>query len=168
MSISPFFFLEKLDRQTNKWELWHPRIFTGGIPLVEVADLYPYNADHDLFDIIRERSAAFPHMVGIRQEAGLYSTLSDEVREEYNEMWEDMKATGCELSDLKAPYIFTYADMLIYCARYPSIVDSDGETIHNPMLRLIKRVKCFAEVLDPFDDWEEQQSEIRVVCWFDY
>ena len=166
MSISPYFFLEKLNRQTNNWELWQPRIFTGKMPLIVVADLYPYNADHELFDIIRNRSAALPRMNGIRQEAGLYASLSDEVREEYNQMWEDMIQAGCE-DDLKAPYIFTYADILIYCLSYPS-VDKDGEVFPNPMIRLKHRIDCFAEVLSAFDDWKEQQSEIRVVCWFCY
>ena len=161
MGISAFFFLEKLNRVTNKWEFWQPLISS-----TEVADLYPYDADYDLFDIIKDRCAFFPHMNGIRQEAGLYTTISEPVQKVFNEVWEDLKSIGCGDS-MKAPYIFTYADIWIYCFSYPSGI-KDDETIPNPMTRLKERIECFAEVMDQgFDAWKEQCSELRVVCWFD-
>ena len=52
MSRSPYFFVEKFDSHTKKYELQHPLVWNYDHTERKLADLFPYNGCHDLFSIV--------------------------------------------------------------------------------------------------------------------
>ena len=52
MSRTPYFFVEKFNEHTKKYELEHPIIWNYNHTKQERADLLPYNGCHDLFSIV--------------------------------------------------------------------------------------------------------------------
>ena len=172
MSRTPFFFVERFNERTEKYELQHPLIWNRNHTRQITADLFPYNGCHDLFSIVEEGND-FPEMYGIHH--GLPKDVSEEIQERYNEC--------CEHSYIPTVRWFTYADMYIYCLENPEILDyeaMDKELYYNgeeensskkmmkptPIRILMNRVNAFLEVMDDWG-WRDDYSQIRIVYWIE-
>jgi len=177
MSRSPYFFVERFDERTGKYELQHPIVWNYNHTKQERADLFPYNGCHDLFAIVEERSG-FPKMKGIHY--GLPSNSCEEIIKAYDNCSYEYEFNG--VTDIETPKVrwFTYADMYIYFLEHPTTIDyeatddafwraEEGEKVEtilseNPIMRLKKRVDSFLEVMDEWN-WENDYSFIRIVYW---
>ena len=171
MSRSPFFYVERFDTNTNKYELQHPIVWNYNHTKQEPAELFPYNGCHDLFSIV-EQKGNFPEMKGIH--SGLPINVSEEIYKAYHDDGED------DFIYMPTAYWFTYADMYIYCLEHPKVIDYDamdeayetlqeGEKVEpvytdTPMITLKNRVDAFMEVMDGWD-WRNDYSQIRIVYW---
>ena len=90
MGRSPYFFVERPDRNTGKYEMQHPIVWNYNHTKQEPADLFPYNGCHDLFSIVENNGTGndFPTMRGIHR--GLPENVAAEIKEAYcNEEKED-------------------------------------------------------------------------------
>ena len=171
MSRSPYFFVEKYDNNTEKYELQHPIIWNYLRTKQVVADLFPYNACHEMFAIVEEDSSATFRMKGIH--CGLPKDVCQEIKKEFDECSKELYKPTARW--------FTYADMYIYCLEHPEVPDyetmdellyysEEGEasskTIMKPTpLKALKdRVDAFLEVMDGWD-WNDDYSQIRIVYW---
>lgn len=181
MSRSPYFFVERYDTHTKKYELQHPIVWNWNHTKQIPADLFPYNGCHDLFSIVEDNHMGndFPHMRGIHR--GLPEGVSEEIQKEYEDCYYDISSEG-EEERIYSPTVrwFTYADMYIYCSENPIATDyeamdaafySTGEepertVMPTPMKTLKDRVDAFLEVMDGFD-WKEDYSLIRIVYWIE-
>ncbi len=174
MSRTPFFYVEKFNENTKKYELEHPIIWNYNHTKQERADLLPYNGCHDLFSIVQNRGD-FPEMKGIHH--GLPSGVNEEIIKAFKSCQFTNELTG----DLYSPNVrwFTYADMYIYCLKYPTTIDyeamdgvcSDDENFitpmtDNPIFLLKKRVDAFLEVMNYYE-WDDDYSLIRIVYWIE-
>lgn len=179
MSRTPFFFVEKLDWRTKKYELQHPWVWnfehTERVPAV----LFPYNGCHDLFSIVENKDVEdFPRMRGIHK--GLPADVCEEIAEEYKKCSYDTE-WGKESHHVEPNACwFTYADMYIYCMEHPEVVDYEAmdEAFYNgekpqkkimkptPVKILADRVNAFLEVSDDLG-WENDYSQIRIVYWIE-
>ena len=176
MSRSPYFFVERFNEHTEKYELQHPLIWNWNHTERITAELFPYNGCHDLFSIV-EKQNDFPEMHGIHD--GLPRDVSKEIQEIYNKC--------CIEIDEKHSYSptvrwFTYADMYIYCLENPEIPDYEAmdELYYNgeeedppkkimkptPVKTLMNRVDAFLEVIDDWG-WRDDYSQIRIVYWIE-
>lgn len=166
MSRSPFFFVEKFNVHTNHYELCHPIVWNYTHTKQELADLYPFNGNHDLFSIVENRNNYFPKMKGIH--TGLPNEVCNEIKNEYD------RCTETYDTNVYTPNArwFTYADMYIYCIENPTALDYEAMDITEsdekifmptPMLSLKNRVDAFLEVTEDF--WENDYSLIRIVYW---
>jgi len=178
MSRSPYFFVERFDRNTGKYEMQHPIVWNYNHTKQEPADLFPYNGCHDLFSIVEEDGRDFPTMRGIHH--GLPQDVAIEIKQEY-ESCVCAYDTGEEMR-LYTPTVrwFTYADMYIYCLEHPEVVDYEAmDEAHysreeedppkkimmpTPLNTLKHRVDAFLEVMDGWD-WRDDYSQIRIVYW---
>ena len=178
MSRTPYFFVERPDTHTGKYELQHPLIWNFNHTKRIPADLYPYNGDHELFSILEE-GGEFPEMKGIHY--GLPKNVSEDIKKEFDACGYDIDlSSGSRHIEPKVRW-FTYADMYIYCLKYPNVKDYDaieeayyyaqeGEKIDEniikptPMKNLKNRVDAFLEVMDGWG-WENDYSQIRIVYW---
>ena len=177
MSRSPYFFVERFDENTGKYELQHPIIWNYNHTKQERADLFPYNGCHDLFSIVEEKGGV-PRMNGIHH--GLPSNVSEEILKAFNNCSYEYEFNGVMKTDIPKAKWFTYADMYIYYLKHPTTIDYEAmdeayewaekgekvETImsENPITFLKKRVDAFLEVMDEWD-WEDDYSLIRIVYW---
>lgn len=185
MSRSPYFFVERYDNHTKKYELQHPIVWNWNHTKQEKADLFPYNGCHDLFSIVEDHgSGDLPEMKGIHR--GLPKGTCKSIRECFNECSYTTKVrdfwSGDETGETKIirpdAYWFTYADMYIYLLENPKVVDyeamdevfcEDGEEPpkimkDNPVYGLKNRVDAFLEVMDGWE-WDKDRSLIRIVFW---
>ena len=177
MSVTPFFFVERFDFNTEKYELQHPIVWNYNHTKQEPADLFPYNGCHDLFSIVKNDCYNnFPEMRGIHQ--GLPKDVSESIKIAYDSCCYDS-----EVHTYK-PTVrwFTYADMYIYCLEHPEVVDYeamdkvyyDGEEedppkkimMPTPLKTLMNRVDAFLEVMDGWN-WQNDYSLIRIVYWIE-
>lgn len=174
MSRTPYFFVEKFNEHTKKYELEHPIIWNYNHTKQERADLLPYNGCHDLFSIVQNRGD-YPEMKGIHH--GLPSGVNEEIVKAFKNCQFTNELTG----DLYSPSVrwFTYADMYIYYLKHPTTIDyeamdevcSDDENFittmtDNPILLLKKRVDAFLETMNYYD-WDDDYSLIRIVYWIE-
>ena len=177
MSRTPFFFVEKFNLYTEKYELQHPIIWNYNHTKQEPADLFPYNGCHDLFSIVEENSD-FSSMRGIHH--GLPNDVSDEIKKAYNDCRYEIEYNNEK--NLRTPTVrwFTYADMYIYCLEHPEVPDYEAmdELYYNekeedpskkimmptPMNTLKRRVDAFLEVMNDWD-WRDDYSLIRIIYW---
>ena len=180
MSRSPHFFVERPDAHTGKYELQHPLIWNFDHTKRISADLYPYNAHHELFSIVEE-GGEFPEMKGIHY--GLPKNVSEDIKKEFDTCCYDIDlSNGPRHIEPKVRW-FTYADMYIYCLEHPQVKDyeaieeayyyaEEGEKINEnitkptPMKTLKNRIDAFLEVMDAFG-WRDDYSQIRIVYWID-
>lgn len=153
MSRSPFFFVERFNKYTNKYELQHPKIWNYNHTKEKLADLYPYNGNHELFSIVEE-AGYFPEMQGIH--LGLPSDVNEEIKNRFNKCQEEVYSGVIRW--------FTYADMYIYLLKNPLVTIDENEKEPNPVQALKDRIDCFLEVMDGWD-WENDYSLIRIVYW---
>ena len=179
MSRTPFFFVERFDSNTKKYELQHPIIWNWNHTKQEPADLFPYNGSYDLFSIV-EHKHDFPLMRGIH--SGLPENVATEIKEVYDSCCSETEYEGEK--HLYTPTVrwFSYADMYIYCLEYPEVIDYDamdeahysGEEENppkkimkpTPLKSLMNRVDAFLDVMDGWD-WREDYSLIRIVYWIE-
>lgn len=172
MSRSPYFFVEKYDNYTERYELQHPFVWNDNHDTRIAADLFPYNGCHDMFSIIEGNSyGEFPDMKGIH--AGLPIGVCDEIQQAYKDCIDSYFWNDKEHIYQPAVHWFTYADMYIYCLEHPTVIryeeneDGDGfktKTEPTPLITLKNRVDAFLEVMNDFG-WEDDYSLIRIVCW---
>lgn len=169
MSRSPYFYVERFDRNTGKYELQHPIVWNYNHTKQESADLFPYNGCHSLFSILEDRE-----MKGIHE--GLPKDVCEDIYKAYHEYDEE----DGEFAYMPKACWFTYADMYIYCLEHPKVVDYDamdeayyssreGEQVERiftdtPMMSLKNRIDAFMEVMDGWD-WQDDYSLIRIVYW---
>lgn len=175
MSRTPYFYVERFDRNTGKYELQHPIVWNYNHTKQELADLFPYNGCHDLFSIVEnEHIGDFPDMKGIH--AGLPKDVCEDIYNAYHQYDEE----DDEFTYMPTAHWFTYADMYIYCLEHPKVIDYEAmhdahcetdedekvKTIYTdtPMITLKNRVDAFMEVMDGWD-WQEDYSQIRIVYW---
>lgn len=178
MSRSPYFFVERYDINTEKYELQHPIVWNYNHTKQETADLYPYNGSHNLFSILEAEGISydFPSFRGIHK--GLPKDVCEDIKKAYNDCSYPINSI-----DKNAKIItptarwFTYADMYIYCLEHPKVPDyeamdeayEEGKPTEKimtdtPVLALKKRIDAFLEVMDGWD-WEDDYSRIRIIYW---
>lgn len=169
MSRSPFFFVERFNWKTKKYELQHPRVRYRKAEWT-VADLFPYNGCHDLFSIVEENSAEYPEMKGIHH--GLPIDVSEEIKKKFDECCYDINESLVHSPNVRW---FTYADMYIYCLEHPEVVDYEAMDknpskrimMPTPLKALMDRVNAFLEVMDEWDLWRDDYATIRIVYWIE-
>lgn len=171
MSRSPFFFVEKYNWKTKKYDFQHPIIkdYLNNYKS-RYADLYPYNGMHDVFSIVEGHDTYFPHMRGIHN--GLPENVCDEIKKEYEKSSYDFG----DNETIVTPNVhwFLYSDMYIYCLEHPEVEDFDEEweknkpipMKDNPIKSLMDRVDAFLEVMNEFG-WQDEMSDIRIVYWIE-
>jgi len=182
MSRSPFFFVERPDCDTGKYELQHPIVWKYNHTKQEPADLFPYNGCHDLFSIVENNGTGndFPTMRGIHR--GLPENVAAEIKEAYDSCCYEIEYAGEKRLYTPTVRWFSYADMYIYCLEHPEAVDYEAmdEAYYNgeeenppkkimmptPLKRLMHRVDAFLEVMDGWD-WRDDYSQIRIVYWIE-
>ena len=186
MSRTPYFFIERFDRVTNKYELQHPIIWNYNHTKQKQADLFPYNACHDLFSIVENNGTGndFPTMKGIHD--GLPENVAAEIKETYDHCCYESEWVGEKTLHTPTVRWFTYADMYIYYLEHPEVIDYDAMDaayyyaedeeerkdsskkimMPNPIKSLMDRVNMFLEVTDGWD-WENDYSLIRIVYWIE-
>ena len=179
MSRSPFFFVEKYNSKTEKYELQHPFVYNYDHTKLVPAELFPYNGDHDLFSIVEGNTynSSIPDMKGIHP--GLPKDVCEYIQKEFDECSETTTFNGTTNVFTPSARWFTYADMYIYCLENPEVIDYDAmdEALYknesesvapimgvNPVERLKKRVDAFFEVIADWD-LEDSYSLIRIVFW---
>ena len=175
MSRSPYFFVERFDRNTGKYEMQHPIVWNYNHTKQEPADLFPYNGCHDLFSIVEDNSHdGIPAMRGIHQ--GFPENVAKEIKENYDQCCYETEYAGEK--HLYTPTVrwFSYADMYIYCLEHPKVIDYEamdyeGENAEKifmptPIKKLKERVDAFLEVMDGWD-WRDDFSQIRIVYWIE-
>ena len=173
MSRSPFFFVERFDRNTGKYEMQHPIVWNYNHTKQEPADLFPYNGCHDLFSIVEDNSHdGLPEMRGIHQ--GLPENVAKEIKEKYDQCCYETEYANEKHIYTPTVRWFSYADMYIYCLEHPEVIDyveyeeenAEKIFIPTPMEKLKKRVDAFLEVMDWWD-WQDDFSQIRIVYWIE-
>lgn len=180
MSRTPFFFVEKFDFHTEKYELQHPIVWNYNHTKRKSADLFPYNGCHDLFSIVEENSD-FSSMRGIHR--GLPKDVSDEIKKTYDDCCYEIEYNNEK--NLHTPTVrwFTYADMYIYCLEHPEVPDYEAMDelyysgkeedppkkimMPTPMNTLKRRVDAFLEIMDDWGTWRDNYSQIRIVYWIE-
>ena len=171
MSRSPYFFVERYDEYTGKYELQHPIVWNHDRTKQIMADLFPYNGCHDLFSIVENNSLNFPTMKGIH--GGLPKDVCKEIKESYEGCSYDSEWGGGSQHITPNARWFTYADMYIYYLENPTMIDYGYEDevdeskkiiMPIPLKTLMDRVDAFLEVMDGWD-WKNDYSLIRIVYW---
>lgn len=162
MSRSPYFYVEKYNSKTKKYELEHPLVWNWERSKRVPADLFPYNGHHDLFSIVEQKNYGYPEMRGIHH--GLPFDVCEEIKEDYEKSCGDW---GMGRHEPEARW-FTYADMYIYCIENPEAESmwEENEITFTPMKILKDRVDAFMEVIEDYD-WRDDWSLIRIVYWID-
>ena len=94
MSRTPYFFVERPDRNTGKYEMQHPIVWNYNHTKQEPADLFPYNECHDLFSIVENNGTGnvFPTMRGIH--CGLPKNVAAEIKEAYDHFYYETGYSG--------------------------------------------------------------------------
>ena len=181
MSRSPFFFVERYDRHTERYELQHPIVWNWDHTKQELAELFPYNGCHDLFSIVEQNCYGnFPEMKGIH--AGLPNDVCKEINKKFKDCCYDEEWGGEIHHHEPTARWFTYADMYIYCLEHPEAVDYEAmDAVYcdsfeenlpkqimmpTPLESLMDRVNAFLEVMDGWD-WKNDYSQIRIVYWIE-
>lgn len=180
MSRIPYFFVERPDRNTGKYEIQHPIVWNYDHTKQEPADLFPYNGCHDLFSIVENNGTGnnFPTMRGIH--CGLPENVATEIKEAYDHCYYETGYSGEKHLYTPTAHWFTYADMYIYCLEHPEAIDYEAmdEAYYNgekenkkimmptPLKTLMNRVDAFLEVMDG-GDWRDDDSLIRIVYWIE-
>ena len=177
MSRTPFFFVERFDNNTNKYEMQHPIIWNYNHTKQKPADLFPYNGCHDLFSIVENNSIEniFPAMRGIH--SGLPKDVATEIKEVYDSCCYEYEGKKEKYFYTPTARWFSYADMYIYCLEHPKAPDYEAMNndycdeekeimMPTPLMALKERVDAFLEVMDDWD-WRDDYSQIRIVYWIE-
>ena len=165
MSRTPHFFLEKYNHEEGEWQslILYKRDSSG--EMIET-DFFPYNAFHDLFNLLEDSDS---ELRGIRVIKDIYE-LGQQALNEISE-WQEDRIDYLSLFDnnpnpvktVDPPLlrVITYADLLIYSLQKAETFDP------NPVDFLIKRIEAILSVYDPWRWWEDERSDIRIAYWID-
>ena len=162
MSRTPYFYLEKFNPKTNKWEVYLPYIKNDKGEFKQI-DFWPWNATHEIFNAFTYNYLSNPSINGVHK--GLPYNVSDEVKEIAKHFEEG--------------YTFqwiSYADICCEALRVPQVEDPEWEydedgndtvitkMIDSPAVKMKKRID---EILSIMDDWwvEENRIYYRIVYW---
>ena len=175
MSRSPFFFVEKYNWKTCKYEMYHPLVWNYAHTERVPAALFPYNGCHDLFSIVEENAGDLPDMSGIHN--GLPKDVSINIKEIYNNHCYEIDKDHTYTPSVRW---FTYADMYIYCLEHPEVPDYEAmdEVYYNnesvtkimkptPLMALKERVDAFLDIMEGWDFWKDDYSMIRIIYWIE-
>lgn len=165
MSRTPHFFLEKYNHEEK---IWQSLVLYKKDPSGEFieTDFFPYNATHDLFDLLEDDDSNLRGIRAIKDIYELGQKALDEVLEwqedkvDYLSMFDDNPIPAVEV-DPPLIRVITYADLLIYSLQEAEAFES------NPVDFLIKRIETMLSAYDPWRWWEDERSDIRVVYWID-
>ncbi len=133
MSRSPYFFVERFDKNTGKYELQHPIVWNYNHTKQEPADLLPYNGCHELFSILEEQE-----MNGIH--AGLPKDVCEDIYKAYHK---DDEYEGY----MPTAHWFTYADMYIYCLEHPKVKLIMMQWMRLIFHRMMKKLNISIQIL---------------------
>lgn len=181
MSRTPFFYIEKYNIETNSWE--KQILYTiNRHGETEEVDFWPWNATHDVFNIINHSSNEFPEFEGVRHIFPV--NASPEVTETYRKCWNIWHdSNGEEHISKPNAFYFTLADLLLYIKEYPIVKDYDTmetiwtedgdtkwedvpeQTMPNPMSGVATRMINYMEFVDNFWGAFGLKSELRIVGW---
>ena len=162
MSRTPYFYLEKFNLDTNKWEVYLPYVKNDKGEFKQI-DFWPWNGTHDVFNAFTYDHLGSPSIDGVHK--GLPYNVSDEVKEIAKHFEEG--------------YTFqwiSYADLCCEALRVPKVEDPEWEydedgndtvitkMVDSPAVVMKKRVD---EILSVMDDWwvEENRIYYRIVYW---
>lgn len=175
MSASPFFYIEKFNRKTNKWE--EVRLFT--LPDVystkeekeagyAAVDVWPYNGTHEIFGMLGAEHSYGDPIDGIH--TGLPFDVSETIAARYKNIIEN------DIYERDPAHYVTLANLKIAYLKKPNVIDYDEYWIgvdeedndkrpmkENPIKDLIDRIETFVELSG---DWfADDPSDIRLVYW---
>lgn len=158
MSRSPYFYAEVYNNKENKWLYVDPLVWNYDRTKRVVADLWPYNGTHELFQLLGvEGGCSAPDFNGVMM--GLPHDCCQEIKDAFS-------------GEYFSPKWFTYADAEIYYLKHPEVDDPweepDEETgevpkTDNPIKGLLDRVNAFLEVWDDMGIYIMHPSQIRIV-----
>jgi len=162
MSRTPYFYLEKFNSNSMKWEVYLPYVKNDKGEFKQI-DFWPWNATHEIFNAFTYNYLSNPSINGVHK--GLPYNVSDEVKEIAKHFEEG--------------YTFqwiSYADICCEALRVPQVEDPEWEydedgndtvitkMIDSPAVKMKKRID---EILSIMDDWwvEENRIYYRIVYW---
>ena len=182
MSRTPYFYVEKYNIETNSWEkqvLYTMNKNKGN--MIEV-DFWPWNATHDVFNIVTHKDRDFPEFTGVRHR--FPPNASKEITNSYQNCWYSWDDTeGNEHISKPDAFYFTLADLLLYIKEYPIVKDYETmedvwtansdmkwedvpeQTMPNPMSGVATRLLNYMEFIDDFWNAFGLKSELRIVGW---
>ena len=161
MSASPFFYLERYNHKSGKWEQVN-LYYKNAKGEFEPIDIWPWNGAHGLFSVIEcEHSEDVPEFTALRR--GLPIDVSPEMKAIYEEQcWENYSPD--------ARY-FNLADASLYSIHHPKVKDYSVEWENdqpvfkaNPIIPLIQRVVDMINLYN-YWDWTRADSDYRIICW---
>ena len=170
MSLSPYFYLEKYNRNRNRWERIAPLVWDYNHEKMVPADLFPYNGAHEVFEALSNSSYCEHPVKGVHRwrPSDLSPDVVKEIDEyELDDYWDGV-AHKCPVQWL------TYADLCIHLLKYPEVNDYDKEAEYeykqvfmkrNPVFLLKERVDAFLEVAGEDLFIEDDCSLTRIVFW---
>lgn len=162
MSRTPHFFLEKYNHDEGEWQslILYKREPSGELTETE---FFPYNAVHDLFDLLEDSDS---DLKGIRVIKDIYELGQQALNEALD--WQGARTEyinysgdGTLVADPPTVRVITYADLLIYSLQEAETFES------NPVDFLVKRIEIMLSAYDPWRWWENERSDVRVVYWID-
>lgn len=175
MSLSPYFYLEKWNEETNCYERIHlykkPWKYASQEEKergYEDVDFWPWNGTHEIFSLLNTetRSNAYDSIKGVHY--GKPPLVSKEIEEEIDNFFNE---DNYYKPDNTVRWV-TLADLYIEKLSHPKVVDYDAEWEDdkkvykdNPISTVIDRIETFISLGD--NDWEleNNKSLIRLVYW---
>ena len=176
MSLSPYFYLEKWNEETNSYERVHlykkPWKYASQEEKergYEDVDFWPWNGTHEIFSLLNTetRSNTYDSIEGVHY--GKPPHVSKEIEEEINDFFNE---DSYYKSDNVVRWV-TLADLYIEKLSHPKVVDYDAEWEDddkkaykdNPINTVIDRIETFVSLGD--NDWEVENNKslIRLVYW---
>ena len=163
MSRTPYFYLEKFNSNSMKWEVYLPYIKNDKGEFKQI-DFWPWNATHDVFNAFTSTfGGGAPSVNGVH--TGLPYNVSEEVKEVAKHFEEGYTF-----------YWISYADLCCEALRVPQVEDPEWEydedgndtvitkMIDSPAVEMKKRVD---DILSVMDDWwvEDNRIYYRLVYW---
>ncbi len=165
MSRSPYFYVEKLNRDTGEYELQHPYVWNETNTEKVPADLYPYPNSIELFGVLENKDVdGYPPLYG--NQVGLPIDACYEIKQEYIKNAKTLPGGEVRFPDAKH---FTYADMYIYLLRNPffegELEDGTLVEVPNPFLLLKTKIDSFLDICGTLDEFQCGYGDIRIIYW---
>lgn len=172
MSANPYFFIEKKNEKTGKWE--QIKVFRQNENGKFVyCDVWPWNGAHELFGMLEAESSYEDHRVsGVRW--GIPADVSDGIKNEYSIFKED---------GVRPHYVYL-ADLYIDILENPKVVDydamdeayanaGDGEKVEKiycdtPIKDFYETICSYIGVWDDFYSSSEYRCQIRIIYWLSW
>lgn len=171
MSASPFFYLEKYNTDTGRWDKID--IYRKNhIGEFDAVNLWDWNGTHELFNILGLENAGAEYEFEYAH-VGIPKNSSDEIAKIYS--------SHCFENFKPQAIWFTYADLMLFFKDHPRMIDyeameqnwngeeewEDVEKIFmdNPVKGLLDRVTMFMDIYDDFWTVDTIPSDIRIVAW---